>query len=91
MKVQSLNHFRTNLRALMAEREFTQRSIAEKAETSYAYINRVLTGKAHPALDFCDRIADALGVPLTDMLGKPKDASDGKSKNGVRNLRAKRS
>lgn len=60
--------FRRHLRHQMKERGISQRELAIKAKLSYPYINRILQAKADPSLKICDRIADALGVRLSEMI-----------------------
>lgn len=81
MNVQALKNFRVNLRALMEARGISQRDLADSAGISYPHVNRILMDKVEPSLPICDQLADALDVPLTDLLSAP-------SKNGKRALHA---
>ena len=70
MIVQATNTFRENLREAMDARGISQRDLAEKAGTGYPNLNRVLTGKQNVTLELADRLADALDLTLTELLGK---------------------
>jgi ribosome-binding protein aMBF1 (putative translation factor) len=70
MIVQATNTFRENLRQAMATRGISQRELAEKAGTGYPNLNRVLSGKQNVTLELADRLADALNLTLTELLGK---------------------
>lgn len=71
MIAEAKNNFRLNLRVAMQSKGISQRVLAARAETSYAYVNRVLGGIVEPSLDWCDRVADAIGISLAAMLEKP--------------------
>jgi len=60
--------FRKKLRAEMKKRGISQRAIAETAGTGYPNVNRVLCGKQTPTLDLADRLADAVGKTLAELL-----------------------
>lgn len=70
MNVQATDTFRIHLREAMNRAGISQRDLAEKVETGYPGINRILQGKQVPTLDLADRIADAIGIPLHELLGK---------------------
>lgn len=67
--MQATRTFREKLRAAMRQRGVTQRELAERAETSYPGINRILQGKQAPTLELADRLADSLGIPLAELIG----------------------
>lgn len=69
--VNSLKHFRRNLSTLMGDRGISFRGLAERAGISYPFLNRITQGKANPSIDAADKIADALGVPLAELLADP--------------------
>lgn len=75
MNVQALKNFQVNLRLAMQLRGLSQRDIAEAAELSYPYVNRILTSKVEPTLPVCDRLADAVKLSLAELLQKPSDFS----------------
>ncbi len=71
--MQSLENFRFNLRRLIDEREdLSQRIIAARVGTSQVHIHRILKGTVSPTLAMCDKIADAVGVPLADLVVHPE-------------------
>lgn len=70
MPVQATTNFRQRLREAMEKNGVTQRELAKRADTSYPGINRILQGKQAPTLELADRLADCLGIPLTELLGK---------------------
>ncbi len=70
MVVQATDTFRENLRQMMESRDISQRDLAEMAKTGYPNLNRVLQGKQNVTLELADRISDALGISLTELLVK---------------------
>lgn len=68
--MQATDTFRKRLREAMHLAGISQRELAERAHTAHPGINRILQGKQVPTLDLADRIADAVGVPLAELLGK---------------------
>lgn len=63
------------MRAAMEAAGLSQRALAEKAEVTHPYINRILTDKVEPSLPMCDRIADALKIPFAELISDPKKFS----------------
>jgi transcriptional regulator with XRE-family HTH domain len=60
----------TVLKTLRKRKGWSQRDLAAAAETTGAYIAMLETGKKrNPSLDVLRRLAKALGVPVTEMLG----------------------
>ena len=53
--------------------EMTQQALAEKAGVSRQTIIAVEAGKYSPSLELAFRIADAFGVPITDVFGFVKN------------------
>jgi transcriptional regulator with XRE-family HTH domain len=72
MQMQAVENFRSNVRAALAYSGWSQDSLATETELSRPFVNRILQGKQEPSLAVCDRIADALHVPLATLLGEPK-------------------
>lgn len=68
--MQAAENFRRELRAAMQRTGVSQRQLAERANTSYPGINRILQGKQTPTIDLADRLADAVGVTLSELFGK---------------------
>lgn len=71
-QVAAEKHFRTNMKTAMDARGVSQRALAKKMRTSHPYVNRVLSGEHTPAIDQCEKISNALGYELRDMLLEPK-------------------
>ncbi len=46
----------------------TQEQLAEKADISSSYVSAIERGKQSVSLEYVNRIADALNVPVTDLL-----------------------
>ena len=70
--MQAVKNFRINVRVAMARAKLSQGALAEKAEVSRPYLNRILKEKQDPSLDVCDRIADALKMPIGDLVASPR-------------------
>ncbi|MEU1800923.1 helix-turn-helix transcriptional regulator [Streptomyces sp. NPDC019937] len=56
------------LRELRTWRNLTQEKLAERAEMDRQAMNRIEQGHQAPSLDTLIRIADALGVPLAELV-----------------------
>jgi transcriptional regulator with XRE-family HTH domain len=70
--MQAAKTFRLRLREAMEIKQISQRKLAEKAKTGYSGINRILQGEQTPTLEVADRLADAVGVRLVDLLHASK-------------------
>ena len=58
------------LKTLREEKGLTQVDLANKAKVGRTYIVKLETGdKKNPSLDILKKLAKALGVPVTDLLG----------------------
>ena len=60
--------FRENVRLAMSKQGITQRALADRLGTKHPHVNRILSGKTQPSLELADRIADALGMSLRDLV-----------------------
>jgi XRE family transcriptional regulator of biofilm formation len=68
--VPSKKKLRTVLKNIRKTKGWSQRELAEKAETTGAYIAMLETGKKrNPSLAVLKRLARVLDVPITDLLG----------------------
>ncbi|MEV3857707.1 helix-turn-helix transcriptional regulator [Streptomyces sp. NPDC050095] len=56
------------IRAVRLHANMTQEGLAERAGLDRQSVNRIEQGHASPVLDNLIRIADALGVPLRDLV-----------------------
>lgn len=70
------NNFRVNFRVAMESRSLSQRDVADRAETSVSYVNRVLQGHVSPGLDQAEKLAKAVHFPLIALLDSPKNFSE---------------
>ena len=58
------------IQALRTSKGMTQRDLAKKARVTHGYIAQLETGlKKNPSLPALRRLAKALGVPVTELLG----------------------
>lgn len=71
----AVDNFRFNLSSVLKEQNVSQRAVAEGAGLSYVYVNRVLQGKTSPSLECCEKIANAIHLPLEDLISHPADFS----------------
>lgn len=51
------------------------RKFAERAGINYVHLSKIENGKVKPQLDTLDRIAQALGVKVGELLGDPSESS----------------
>jgi transcriptional regulator with XRE-family HTH domain len=64
--------FRENVNAYRKAHKLTLAVIADAAKIHKVTMSLVLAGKNIPTLPICQRIADALGVPIEDLFGSKK-------------------
>jgi transcriptional regulator with XRE-family HTH domain len=57
------------LKKLREAREMSQAALATKAKISRGYLIRLEAGRQDPTLGMLERLAKALGVPVTELLG----------------------
>ena len=62
--------FGSNVRRARQQRKLTQEQLAFEAEIDLTYVGGIERGKRNPSLLVMSRIADALGVHLTKLLGE---------------------
>ena len=60
----------TTLKSLREERGYTVRQLAEKAQVQSSHLSNIENGKRSPGLDVIDRICNALGASVTQVLVK---------------------
>jgi transcriptional regulator with XRE-family HTH domain len=58
------------LRALRSKASFSQEALAEKADLSAIFINRVERGKESPSVDSLVKLAKALKVRVRDLVAE---------------------
>lgn len=61
-----------NVRRLRVERGIAQEALAVDAEIDRTYVSRMERGMENPTVGVLERIAIALGVPITDFFVVPK-------------------
>ena len=64
-----------SMRAVRAQRQWTQADVAERAGTTQDRISQIETGAADPRLSTVERIADALGLTVTFLDQQARDAA----------------
>lgn len=57
------------LKKLREVREMSQAALATRAQISRGYLIRLEAGRQDPTLGMLERLAKALGVPVTELLG----------------------
>lgn len=78
-KKRSLKHasivqaFAERLKAVRTARGLTQRELADRAHITFSYVSRLEAGGAAPGIDLLQRLAEALGAKVAELL----PASDG--------------
>lgn len=68
--------FSKNMRTIRRLREISQENLAFDAEVSRVYIGDIERGKRAVSIDVMGRIAEALEVPLSDLLKEDLSLSD---------------
>jgi len=58
---------RNRLRDLRAERDWSQKELAQRLEVSRQSVNAIETGKYDPSLPLAFRIADVFSLPIEDI------------------------
>lgn len=65
MPSRDLELFRANLQSLSRGH---QQKVADDAEVSRVYLNRVINGHVNPSMDVASKLASAVGWPLAVMI-----------------------
>lgn len=60
------------LTELRLKRKLSQRALATKAHMSQAYLCRIETGTVDPSLSTLKRLAEALGVSISELVKEPR-------------------
>ncbi|WP_373747051.1 helix-turn-helix domain-containing protein [Neisseria dentiae] len=68
MNTESLQQFGLHVRALRQSQNLSQEELAEKANMHRTYIGMIERGERNPALLNLIRLAQALDVPLTELV-----------------------
>ncbi|HYH66460.1 MAG TPA: helix-turn-helix transcriptional regulator [Urbifossiella sp.] len=75
--------FAERLRGTRQARGMTQRDLATKAHVTFSYVSRLEAGGAAPGIDLLERLAEALGVGVAELLppaGSPATAEAGRER-----------
>ena len=56
------------LKAVREAKELSQAELASKARITREYVNRLEAGRSNPTIGVLQRLAKALGVPVTALL-----------------------
>lgn len=64
--------FRQRLAAELDSRDIPRYKFAEQCGSHHSTLNKVLSGKQCPSLDFAEQLAAGLGMTLHEMLAPPK-------------------
>jgi transcriptional regulator with XRE-family HTH domain len=65
-----VQRFAANVRRLRAKRNFSQKALAEKSGVSVSYVSMLERAQRSPPLETIEKLAKALGVPPSSLLGK---------------------
>lgn len=68
----ALKNFRDNVTVVLDSKDISQRELARRISSSHPYISKVLHGTVEPSLPQCEKIAEAISVPLLDLLQSPE-------------------
>jgi len=58
---------KNRLKGLRAERDWSQKDLAQRVEVSRQSVNAIETGKYDPSLPLAFRIADVFALPIEDI------------------------
>jgi len=72
MQVTTAETFVFNLASALSRRQLSQRGLAEKMGIAHPYLSRIINRKSTPTLDFVEKVAIALDVPVVEMLTDPQ-------------------
>jgi transcriptional regulator with XRE-family HTH domain len=65
-----LQRFAANVRRLRAKRNLSQKALAERSGVSVSYVSMLERAQRSPPLETIEKLARALGVPPSTLLGK---------------------
>lgn len=74
--------FGTQLRAARKAKELTIFDVAYAAHVDWSYVAQIETGKNNPSLDVMDALAQAVGLPLDQLLKAPKEHLPAETQQG---------
>ncbi len=65
-----LTRFAGNVRRLRAKKKLSQKALADKVGCSVSYVSMLERGQRSPPLETIEKVAKALGVPPSGLLGR---------------------
>lgn len=63
------------IKEVLKEKKITVVSLANSVGMAQPSMSNIVNGKSTPSLETLDKIADAIGVPVTDLFEQPKKDS----------------
>lgn len=72
----AVDNFRKNLATAIDARGLKKLHVAAAAKTSRSYLDEVLKGTYDPSVSQAEKLAKAVGFPLTALFESPKDFSE---------------
>lgn len=63
------------IKAICAQKGVTQKSLSEMIEVSTTSLSRIITGEQKPSLDTLEKIANALGVDISELFAPSSSGS----------------
>lgn len=77
MKTTPSNNFRENVLMTLQNRGMSQNQFWKNTGLGSAtYFNKVMKGHSTPTLEYCEKIAACLEVPLSELLKNPKELQE---------------
>ena len=67
----------SKIKEIRLQKQLTQKQLGDKCGMYESQIRKYETGKANPKIETLQKIADALGVPVTELLNYNYDTIDG--------------
>ena len=64
-----LDRFASNVRKTRLKKKLSQKSLADKVGTSVSYVSMLERGQRSPPLETIEKVAKALSVPASVLLG----------------------
>ncbi len=64
-----LTRFAGNVKRLRAKKKLSQKALADKVGISVSYVSMLERGQRSPPLETIEKMAKALGVPPSNLLG----------------------
>ncbi len=65
-----LTRFAGNVRRLRAKKKLSQKALADRVGCSVSYVSMLERGQRSPPLETIEKVAKALGVPPSGLLGR---------------------